>query len=158
MLFEDTSNLRMFQIRFGALSCIALFCACLSGCSDSRPERVKVSGQVLIDGKPLTHGTVQVYPQAGRPAYGRVDEQGRFTLGTFTKDDGCPVGTHQVAIVAKEMIAADKNRWHTPKKYARPETSGLKFTAAADTADYVINLQNDTPVAFVPFIETIAAE
>ena len=39
----------------------------LVGCDDGRPQRLKVSGQVLIDGKPLTHGYVRFVPQRRPP-------------------------------------------------------------------------------------------
>jgi hypothetical protein len=143
-----------------AVFCLAILAISLSssGCSDQRPQRVKISGQVLLDGQPLKQGTVQVYPQTGRPAYGRIDPQGRFTLGTFSLDDGCPVGTHRVAVVAKDMLGPNKIRWLTPKKYALPETSGLTISAEQDQQDYVLELTGDEGKPFTPWIEVTADE
>ncbi len=39
----------------------------LPGCGDGRPTRVPISGQVLIDGKPLTTGAVRLVPAGARP-------------------------------------------------------------------------------------------
>ncbi len=66
----------------------SLLCG-IAGCRDGRPRRVPVSGQVLIDGQPLTVGTIRVIPTDARAATGRIDAAGRFSLMTFDKDDGC---------------------------------------------------------------------
>jgi len=42
------------------------------GCSDGRPDRVPVSGQVLIDGKPLTCGGVTFIPDGHRASHGTI--------------------------------------------------------------------------------------
>ena len=43
------------------LPALAMVCS-MAGCGDGRPTRVPVSGQVLIDGAPLTHGYVRFTP------------------------------------------------------------------------------------------------
>jgi hypothetical protein len=115
----------------------------MPGCSDGRPERVPVSGQVLIDGKPLTYGYVKFVKQGSRPAGGYVDEQGRFKLSCYTRDDGAIPGRYQVEVNAGESLSATQRKWHAPKKYARYDASGLEqeITEATDTV--VINLTWD---------------
>ncbi|QDT00957.1 hypothetical protein HG15A2_42990 [Adhaeretor mobilis] len=56
--------------REGVALAVVLTLGLLSGCGDGRPERVAVSGVVLIDGKPLTHGSVLFVPGQGRPGGG----------------------------------------------------------------------------------------
>jgi len=103
------------------------------GCGDGRPERVAVTGQVLIDGKPLATGFVRVVPEGARPAYGEIGPDGRFTLTIFGERDGVVLGTHPVAVNAGQQLSETQTRWHAPKKYADPRTSGLTVTITGPT-------------------------
>jgi hypothetical protein len=97
-----------------------------SGCSDGRPTRVPVSGEVLIDGKPLGYGHVQFVPNNGeRPSGGQLDKNGRFTLGCFERDDGAVLGTHRVTVQGGEYRNDAETFWHAPKKYGDALSSGL---------------------------------
>ncbi len=59
-----------------------------------------------------------------------VDEEGRFTLSTYRKDDGAPAGEYAVSIVwlppgyQGPIEKANK----LPARYANPATSELKVT------------------------------
>lgn len=123
------------------------------GCSDDRPERVPISGQVLIDGKPLNYGFISVLPENDRASMGRLDENGRFSLSCFQRNDGVVVGTHGIEIIAREPIGADKLKWHAPKKYANVETSGLRETFSEPNDSLTIHLTWDGKKG--PFIEII---
>jgi hypothetical protein len=130
---------------------------CITGCSD-RPQRYKVSGQVLIDGQPLKVGQLIVALSNARRAAAILDADGRFTLTTYDQDDegdGVVPGTHKVAVIGYEMITPTKAKWHAPKKYHDPETSGLTLTVTEDTDQAVINLTWD---GGEPFVETSAGE
>ena len=118
--------------------------ASLPACGDGRPRRVPVSGTVLIDGKPLKYGTVRFYTEGGRPATGRLDKQGRFTLGCFEENDGVPTGTHPVTVDAAEALAEDTVRWHAPKKYASQTTSPLtqKIDGPTDSLKIELHWEN----------------
>lgn len=122
---------------------LALGLVCVSGCGDGRPKRVPVSGQVLVDGKPLPYGFVQVVPEGARPAAGAVGPDGRFTLTTFEPGDGAVLGIHPVMVTAAEMISTTTQRWHAPKKYADVATSGLAVTIDAPTDSLLIQLSWD---------------
>jgi hypothetical protein len=111
----------------------------LVGC-DSGPKCVPVSGQVLIDGEPVTAGTIQVVPAEGRPAQGPIDEQGRFTLTTYDENDGCVLGTHRVAVTATETLPDGRMRELVPRKYADFSRSGLTVTIDGPTRDKKIEL------------------
>ena len=104
---------------------MSLIAAMLTGCGDGRPRRVPVSGQVLIDGKPLTYGFVRFATDTARPATGQIDSDGRFTLSTFGDEDGAVMGEQKVSVMAAETINSNSKRWHAPKKYTSPTTSGL---------------------------------
>ena len=128
--------------------------ALAAGCGN-RNKIVQVSGQVLIDGEPLTHGFVQVAPQGYRPATARIGSDGRFTLTTHNHDDGVVLGTHPVAVVATETLGPGGQRWHAPREYAAIETSGLTVTINGPTNDLKIEL---TWNGGKPFVEKFNPE
>lgn len=123
------------------------------GCGDGRPECFPFKGKVLIDDKPLPCGTIRVIPQNARPAIGIIQPDGSFTLKTFEGGDGVVAGTHPVAILAVEQLGSNKQKWHAPKKYAMPETSGLTITVNASN-DSVLPIQL-TWDGGKPFIEVL---
>ncbi len=106
-------------IALGLLACLA------AGCGDGRPRRVPVRGQVTIDGEPLRTGFVRLVPDDARPSVGRIEEDGSFTLTTFSKEDGSVPGTHRVAVVAYDESTPSTLRWLVPRKYSDHNTSGL---------------------------------
>jgi hypothetical protein len=117
------------------LAAIAAACIIpIVGCGDARPQRVHVGGQVLIDGKPLTHGYVQFAPPDSRASRGQLDSNGRFVLSCYEPGDGAVIGTHSVAVMGQEPIDQETIKWHAPKKYAEPRTSQLtqKITGPTD--------------------------
>jgi hypothetical protein len=121
------------------------------GCGDGRPDRLAVSGQVLIDGNPLTYGFIRFVPQGGRPSGGRLDAEGRFTLSCYGENDGIIPGTHRVEVDASEWLSATQRKWHAPKKYFRYRTSGLTQQITGPTDSLLINLSWD---GGKPFVET----
>jgi len=130
-----------------ALSAAA--CLVLAGCGDGRPTRVPVSGQVLIDGQPLTHGNVRFVPQHGRVSTGKLDSDGHFVLTCFENGDGAIVGRHRVAVVAAEQINDEQMQWFAPKKYAHYGTSNLEEEINGPTDSVTINLTWDGGQPFV---------
>lgn len=130
-------------VSLGLFLLLGASCITFSGCGDGRPKRVPVSGQVLIDGKPLTWGFVRLLPENGRPATGEIGPDGRFTLTTFEDGDGAVLGTHDVIVLANEQLSETTRRWHAPKKYTNAATSGLTQTIDGPTDSLVINLTWD---------------
>jgi hypothetical protein len=110
------------------------------GCSDGRPKRVPVSGQVLIDGQPVRSGGIRFFPHEGRPSTGAIDAEGRFSLSTFEPGDGCTIGPHRVAVVSVEELNSMTRRWNVPKTYASPDTSGITQTIDTPLDSLVIQL------------------
>lgn len=120
----------------------------LSGCGDGHPARMPVSGQVLLDGKPLAVGSIMLVPAGARPSSGRLDGQGRFTLTCYNAGDGAIPGEHAVAVVATKQINDSTIRWLAPKKYADPKTSGLKVKIDGPTDALKIELTWDGGAPF----------
>jgi len=121
----------------------------MPGCGSNHPETAKVKGTVLIDGAPLTKGTVQFYPDEGQPARGEIQPDGSFELTTFkTKGDGAVLGEHTVTVQATEVtgggnpasideeiaqaVSGDQQpssvHWLAPERYSQRQTTDLKVT------------------------------
>ena len=142
-------NQRDIQVCLLLTSTIVL----VAGCGDSLPKRVPVSGQVLIDDKPLTQGSIRLFPSNARPATGEIGPDGRFQLTTFGDQDGVVLGTHAVAVNALEILSSKSQRWHVPKKYSNPRTSSLTAVIDGPTDSLKIELTWD---GGKPFVETVS--
>lgn len=116
--------------------------AMTSGCGDGRPKRVPVTGQVLVDGRPLPQGFVRVIPTKGRAATGQIDAQGRFNLGTYEKSDGCVLGTHGVEVVCFDTSNPNVFVSLIPDKYHDVSTSGLSVTIEDPTEPLTLNISS----------------
>lgn len=110
------------------------------GCNDGRPKRVTVSGTVLLDGEPLTKGSVIFVPEGGRPSNGKIGPDGRFVLRCFDDDDGALLGVHRVAVAAKEILSESNIKWYAPSRYADYRTSGLSVEITESVDDLVLSL------------------
>lgn len=119
----------MIQVRFKTLApwlVLGGFIVSETGCDDGRQEGfVPVSGKVLIDGEPLTTGVVKFAPHGGRQSMGAIESDGTFTLGSYKADDGALIGSHRIAVVAREQVNATTAKWFAPKKYSNYQSSGL---------------------------------
>jgi hypothetical protein len=149
----DPARSRRQRAPWLGVTAAMLAAATLAGCGDGRPKRVPVSGTVLIDGKPLTYGFVRFLPKGARPATAQIDKDGRFSLSCFGDNDGVVEGTHAVVVVAAEQLGGNAQRWHAPKKYVDPQTSGLTETIDGPRDDLVIEL---TWSGGKPYVERIA--
>jgi hypothetical protein len=133
------------------MACLA-FAAIASGCNQ-KPERVSVSGQVLIDGEPLRYGQVMFVPKGGRPSTADLDENGRFTLSSFDANDGAALGVHRVAVFGNEQLDQTRTKWHAPRKYSSYNNSGLTQEITGPTDSLVINLTWEGDEQGKPYIE-----
>jgi hypothetical protein len=146
------------RLRGIAVNLLALLLATAGGCGDGRPARVPVSGQVLIDSKPLAYGQIQFLPKGARASRGTLDEQGRFTLTCFDNNDGAVPGEHAVVVSGSEQISNTKSIWHAPKKYTDASTSTITQQITGPTDSLVINLTWDGGQPFVEDENTGAIE
>jgi hypothetical protein len=126
--------------RLATLCMLAAIAVATIGCGDGRPDRAPVSGQVLIDGKPLTHGFVRFVPKGSRPSQAELDENGRFTLSCYGEQDGVVPGVHRVEVNGSEYLSSTEILWHAPKKYASFRFSPLTQEVTEATDSMVINL------------------
>lgn len=78
----------------------------LIGCGDSRPKAIPVSGKVTYKGKEVPVGALVVFhptdpareKQIGGKPFGKVGDDGTFTLTTYTTGDGAPEGEYGVTV------------------------------------------------------------
>lgn len=107
-----------------------------SGCGRSDLHRVR--GRVsFADGTPLVTGRVVVSYGDGKGAWGGIQPDGSFTVGTLKANDGMRAGRCLVAI--KDAVAeVEKNGMQVfeplvHKRFTDPATSGLEFTVPDQT-------------------------
>jgi hypothetical protein len=96
----------------------------------------EVSGKVMINGQPVTAGTVKFFPEDGRgPVGSDLGPDGTY------RATGIPVGPSKVAIetlhfknltppppaIAKQLGGPRTKYVPIPPKYERPESSGLHY-------------------------------
>lgn len=117
----------------------------VSGCG-GRPSRVKVSGKVTIEGKPLSVGGISFKPvEGGRKAGSSFDSEGKYTTTMYEPNDGLPLGSYTVAINSSRQVNDNTKRWHAPKKYSDHETSGLtaEITEETSSLNYDLTWEGD---------------
>jgi hypothetical protein len=106
------------------------------GCSGGKqPKVVPVAGKVLFEGRPLPRAQVVFIP-LGDPApaavrpVGTTDDEGRFTLSTFTQKDGAPEGRYAVLVTLFPLVGRKDDLQLGPNvlppRYADPQQSPLK--------------------------------
>lgn len=124
--------------RFPALGIVFLGVLGLSGCGGGQPV-YPVQGQIVYsDGSPatdlegftVTFESVEHGPtaeQAGIGAWGLVQSDGTFTVGTYKPADGAIPGKHRVAISPEVQLADEVvSKSPIPTRYESVETSALE--------------------------------
>lgn len=107
----------------------------------------QVSGRVTLDGQPLDTGNVAFVPVHDGPAStGSIDSSGYYRLNTGTAQGVVP-GEYRVAVVATKPPPPPDPRKPpqppellTPSKYARAETSDLRFVVKAGSQTIDLSL------------------
>jgi hypothetical protein len=130
------------------------------GCGPRHPAMAAVVGTVTLDGEPLAHGTLTFEATGMRPATARIVDGRIVEATTFRTGDGVPVGTHAIAVFAREeapvktatdpgkqAFAADGmvGRSLLPRRYNHPATSGLAATIASGSNTLSLTLTRDPP-------------
>jgi hypothetical protein len=133
---------------------LAFFVVSINGCGDNLPKRVPVSGHVYFDGKPLEMGAIGILTQGERSSYAKLGPGGKFTVSTFSENDGLMPGKHKFAVAAKEDLSPTSQKWFVPKKYSDPNTSGLEIDITGPTDDLKIELTSE-PGQKYPWVEKL---
>lgn len=150
--------MRKFQLlaRFSLLLSLACLSFLVCGCGDGRPARVKVSGHVTVDGKPLKFGGISFKPVGGgRMAGGGFDQNGQYSTTMYKENDGLPVGKYTVAINAVESIGERAQRWHAPRRYSNHTTAELNVEISKETTDLNFELTWEESDHSKPWVENL---
>ena len=141
---------------------ILLFAVVGCGGGPSRPPTYSVTGQVTENGKPVAGVDVAFRPDDSasgqKPANGKTDVEGRYTLTTFSFGDGAMAGSYRVTLskfnaVADNAADVDSEDYvppsaskpdklpanQLPKNLADPATSGLTATVDPNAAENVFD-------------------
>ena len=72
--------------------------AAVSGCGG--PDVHRVSGKVTLNGEALPEAIISFMPEAeeGSPAFGRTDQEGKYTLRQTEDVQGLEIGSYRVRI------------------------------------------------------------
>lgn len=97
------------------LSALLLLAAMpLTGCSKKNADQLPVhpvAGQVTYNGKPAAGAMVVFHPKnpVGKELKpnARVDQQGNYSLSTYSDGDGAPVGEYTVTVVLRQLVKKD---------------------------------------------------
>jgi hypothetical protein len=139
-----------FSLFWSVLTLFVVFS--INGCGDKLPQRVPVSGHVTFDGKPLETGSLFILTPGQRSSYAKIGPGGKFSVTTFTENDGLMTGKHQIAVICKEDVNSTTMKWLIPKKYADVSTSGLEIDITGPNNDVKIDLKPE-PGQKYPYLE-----
>lgn len=119
------------------LLAMTVFCA---GCSES-PKDAKVSGQVTLDGNPLSSAVILLEDRASGAGGTAVIENGSFSFPT-----SLPTGKYAVALQPPPPPAPHESsptpiQTKLPRHLTRPETSGLEaeLTPGENALDFKVD-------------------
>jgi len=129
--------------------CLALPTVLLLGCGGgSGVDTSGVHGTVTMDGQPLANAYLEFIQSGTRPAYGKTDSSGNYTLEYTASQTGAVPGEYKVKIntgdeanlgLDGEMVPAVKET--VPSKYNSETT--LTFTVV-DGESNVANFELDS--------------
>lgn len=126
----------------------------VSGCG-RHPS--KLSGEVVLDGKPLTTGVIMLSPaRTGPSAYAEIKPDGSYELKTGS-EKGLEPGEYVVTVAANEPGPAQPESetgaapaiqpLMTPPKYADVGTSPLRITVKPGRQKLSIELKSEADAA-----------
>lgn len=141
------------------MTCLSLFTAVLlvllSSCSrHSGPERIEVTGTVLLNGAPLQDGVIRMIPEAGS---GNPRSVAKIENGTFRINNlgGVAVGTYQVEILGfriektvEEGETIENRIQILPPEYNKKTTLTLTISEGSRLVEETFELEADPNKAY----------
>lgn len=125
----------------GAAAVVVLLLAVAPGCGEKRVKPkmwpADVRGQILLDGKPLSSGTVTFLPasaeeQGGKPGIGRIGPDGRYRIGNAnTKDPAGLKPDRYVVTVLAMLLDPGQNGAPIPHPEIPEEYTDYRLTPLA---------------------------
>jgi hypothetical protein len=117
---------RSNNLRYAGCLVIAAAILVQLGCggSDGRLPTAPVSGSVMVGDKPISGADVTFHPvdeKAFRPAFGKTNDAGEFTLSTYDDGDGAVPGEYKITVVKQSIKPAIDVKSLTP---SGPDSTG----------------------------------
>jgi hypothetical protein len=141
---------------FRVVPFVALLLLGVSGCGNSDPDTVKLTGRVTLDGKPVGGASVAfVGRQGARLATAQTNAAGEFTIVAALGTNAVSVAKASTNPVAppvqddglmptdaeyKQMQQAKVADTGVPAKYADPKTSGIAIDVVSGMSDIELAL------------------
>jgi hypothetical protein len=114
----------------------------LSGCGGAElPELACVTGNVTLDGKPLSGVIIVAYPEVGRPATANVDEFGNYELQYKKGIEGTKLGKNRISFTWPTGASGPA----IPAKWGDRSQETIEVKDGANTYDFA--LISDPPPA-----------
>jgi hypothetical protein len=125
----------------------------LTSCGSKEPPVYEVRGQILFNGKPVSHAFVALHPlESTQPGWIRpsatTDENGCFVLSSYHADDGAPPGEYIATVVWRKPKQLDSDASVQgpnllPARYSKAATSDLRVTVKAEgTEEQILRLKS----------------
>ena len=114
----------------------------LSGCSKPDADRLDVhpvAGRVTFNGNPASGALVVFHPKD--PTVGelkpnaRVDQQGNYSLSTYSAGDGAPAGDYAVTVILRPLVQKDGDFQPGPNVLPARVSSPATSKIAAQVAE-----------------------
>jgi hypothetical protein len=138
MIDDRAGHLRFALILFLPLVAAGIALPGCSGSSDELP-RQPIAGRVLLDGKPLSHGTIMLYPvEMSTKEHERVASGNTIVNGWFwiPRDKGPVPGNYKIAVSSEKVLQHPdrKDRDDSPAEVHAPavETIPARFNAKTE--------------------------
>ncbi len=123
-----------------------LICLGATGCNESGPSVVPVTGKVTRNGEPVPNIWVTFTPSNGRPSTGIADAEGNYRLTYNRQKKGALVGEHTVSVLFRassmqeEQAMARGKKIHPDQdeiaqKYGPGGTEQLKITVGPSASE-----------------------
>ena len=118
----------------------ALLFVIFTGCGSN----VHLKGKVTFsdDDSPLPAGTV-MFDSGSHNAFGNINPDGTFVVGSLKANDGLPPGNYKVCIAGAVKLLPNPDNVYPPpeeqlidKRYEKFETSGLAITVDSSSKRY----------------------
>ncbi len=119
------------------------------GTADPVGPTVTVKGQVTVDGKAATYGSVAFWPDSAKgntskfEAMGKIGEDGTYTLSTKGKP-GAPAGAYKVTVVIQakaDSTEPGKATLEVPKNFTTKEKTPLAVEVVEKAAPGAYDLK-----------------
>ena len=104
------SHVRFIALGVNPALVASVFLLLVVGGCDQAVQRVAISGKVLIDGEPLTMGSIRFVPASGRPAGGKISPDGSFRVAAKSLSAGGAEvvglfpGSYRIAVLSAEAL------------------------------------------------------